>query len=200
MATGTVISAAAEGIVDEAVARTVIAHAGATVGDIYGKQGKAYLRQKITGYNNAAQRSPWLVLVDLNREEECAPPLVSAWLPQPAARLCLRVAVRKIEAWLMADSERLARFLGVSRTKIPTNPEELEDPKTAMVNLARVSRRAAIRQDMSPRAGSGRPVGPAYSSRLIEFASSSWRPKVAAARSPSLRRAIDCLKRLAEAQ
>lgn len=200
MAAGTVISAAVEGDVDEAVARTVIKHAGATVGTIYGKQGGAYLRQKIAGYNNAAQRSPWLVLVDLNHGAECAPPLVRAWLPQPAVRLCFRVAVREIETWLIADSEPLAGFLGISRAKIPTNPEELEDPKAAMVNLVRVSRRAAIRQDMLPRAGSGRTVGPAYSSRLIEFVSSSWRAEVAAARSPSLRRAIDCLKRLAEAQ
>jgi transposase len=47
------------------------------------------------------------------------------------------------------------------------------------------------------RHGSGRPVGPAYASRLIEFASSSWRPEVAAQRADSLRRTIDCLRRLA---
>ena len=200
MANGAVISAAVEGIVDEAVVRTVIAHAGASLGDVYGKQGKEYLRQKIAGYNNAARRSPWIVLVDLDREEQCAPPLVNGWLAQPAPHLCFRVAVREVEAWLMADAERLAGFLRVSRKRIPGNPEELENPKTVMVNLARSSRRAAIREDMSPREGSGRQVGPAYSSRLIEFASSSWRPDIAAAQSDSLRRAIDCLKRLTETQ
>lgn len=199
MANGTIISAAVEGVVDEAVVRTVIAHAGAVAGDVYGRQGKEYLRQRIAGYNNAARRSPWVVLVDLDREQECAPPLVNAWLPQPASRLCFRVAVREIEAWLMADGERLATFLGVSRNRIPGNPEGLEDPKTAMVNLARSSRRAAIREDMTPREGSGRQVGPAYSSRLIEFVSSSWRPTIAAARSDSLRRAIGCLRRLTKA-
>jgi len=109
MAHGTVISAAVEGIVDEAVVRTVIAHAGAAVGDVYGKQGKEYLRQKLAGYNNAARRSPWIVLVNLDREEECAPPLLNAWLAQPARHLCFRVAVREVEAWLMADVERLCR-------------------------------------------------------------------------------------------
>lgn len=198
MANGTVISAAVEGIVDEAVARSVIAHAGAVVGDVYGKQGKAYLRQKITGYNNAARRSPWLVLVDLDHEEACAPPVLNAWLAELAPHLCFRVAVREIEAWLMADGERLAAFLRVPRKNIPANPEALGDPKTAMVNLARSSRRVAIREDMAPRERSGRQVGPAYSSRLIEFVSSSWRPDVAAVRSDSLRRAIDCLRRLSE--
>jgi len=200
MANGTVVSAAVEGIVDEAVVRTVIAHAGAVAGDVYGKQGKEYLRQKIAGYNNAARRSPWIVLVDLDREQECPPPLLNAWLAQPAPNLCFRVAVREVEAWLMADVERLAAFLRVARNTIPANPEGLDDPKTAMVNLARSSKRMAIREDMTPRPGSGRQVGPAYSSRLIEFVSSFWRPDVAAMRSDSLRRAIDCLRRLTVAQ
>jgi hypothetical protein len=190
------ISAAVEGMVDEAVARTLIAHAGAVVGDVYGTHGKAYLRQKITGYNNAARRSPWLVLVDLDGDEHCAPPLLNTWLPQLAPHLCFRVAVREVEAWLMADSERLAAFLYISRKKIPGNPETLQDPKAEMVKLARSSNRPAIRDDMTPRERSGRRVGPAYASRLIEFASSFWRPGVAAERSDSLGRAINCLRRL----
>lgn len=197
MATAIEISAAVEGIVDEAVVRKLIAHAGATPGPVYGKQGKSLLRQRIAGYNNAARWTPWVVLVDLNHDGDCAPPLRSAWLGQPAAHLCFRVAVRMVEAWLLADTERVAAFLGIARSKVPANPEGLDEPKTMMVNLARSSRRKAIREDMVPREGGGRQVGPAYSSRLIEFASSSWRPDVAAARSDSLRRAIDCLRRLA---
>lgn len=196
MAGGTVISAAVEGIVDEAVVRKLIAHADATPGDVYGRQGKSFLRQKIVSYNNAAQRMPWIVLVDLDRDHDCAPPLRIAWLPQLAPYLCFRVAVREVEAWLLADRERLAQFLRVARKKLPPDPEALDDPKTTMVNLARVSRRRDIREDMVPRPGSGRQVGPAYSSRLIEFASGDWRPDVAADRADSLRRAMRCLNRL----
>lgn len=196
MADGIVISAAVEGIVDEAVVRKLITHADATPGDVYGKQGKSFLRQKIAGYNNAAKRMPWLVLVDLDSEEECAPPLRSAWLPQPAPYLCFRVAVREVEAWLLADAERLAGFLSVARSRLPADPERLGDPKATMINLARVSRRRDIREDMVPRPESGRQVGPAYSSRLIEFASGDWRPDVAADRADSLKRAMRCLKRL----
>ena len=197
MANGIVISAAVEGLVDEAVVRKLIAHAGAAPGSVYGRQGKSLLRQRIAGYNNAARRTPWIVLVDLDRDEDCAPPLRNAWLPHPAPRLCFRVAVREVEAWLLADAERLAAFLGVARKKIPADPEGLDDPKTAMLNLARSSHRKAIREDMAPRQGGGRQVGPAYSSRLIEFVSSSWRLDVAAQRCGSLQRAIDCLRRLA---
>jgi hypothetical protein len=196
MATGTEISAAVEGIVDEAVVRRLIAHAGATLGPVYGKQGKSFLRQRIAGYNSAARRAPWVVLVDLDHDHQCAPPLCSEWLVQPAAHLCFRVAVREVEAWLLADPQRLAAFLRVPRNKVPTNPEGLAEPKTALVNLARLSRRRAIQEDMVPREGSGRQVGPAYSSRLIEFVSSLWRPDVAARQSDSLRRAIDRLRRL----
>ena len=197
MAGVTVISAAVEGIVDEVVVRKLIAHAGATPGEVYGKQGKAFLRERIAGYNNAAQRAPWLVLVDLDRDHDCAPPLCNAWLPAPAPHLCFRVAVREVEAWLLADVERFAGVFGVARSKLALDPEDLNDPKATMVNLARASRRKDVREDMVPRQGSGRQVGPAYSSRLIEFVSSHWRPDVAAARSGSLQRAIDCLRHLA---
>jgi hypothetical protein len=199
MANGIVISAAVEGIVDEAVVRKLIAHAGATPGEVYGKQGKSLLRQRIAGYNNAAQRAPWIVLVDLDRDDDCAPPLRNAWLPHPAPHLCFRIAVREVEAWLLADGERLAELLSVARKRLPADPEGLDDPKTTLVNLARTSRRRAIQEDMVPRQASGRQVGPAYSSRLIEFVSSYWRPDVAAARSESLQRAIDCLRRIAMA-
>jgi len=193
-----IIPAAVEGIVDEAVVQKLIIVAGGCPGTVYGKTGKVFLRQKIQGFNNAAEAWPWLVLVDLNNDAECAPPLCSEWLPVPAPYLCFRVAVREVEAWLMADADSLASFLGVSRNRIPAEPEQLYDPKTEMVNLARRSRRLAIRKDMVPREGSGRSVGPAYPSRLIEYVQTSWRPEVAIERAESLKRSIRCLQRMIE--
>ncbi|MDW8326371.1 MAG: hypothetical protein RMK99_07380 [Anaerolineales bacterium] len=192
------ISAAVEGPTDEAVVTKLIAHVGALAGPVYGKNGKPHLRQHIGGYNNAARHSPWIVLVDLDHDADCAPPLRNEWLPQPAPLLCFRVVVRAVEAWLLADAEALSSFLGVARTRVPNQPEALEDPKAVMVNLARQSRRRDIRIDMAPREGSGRPVGPAYASRLIEFVSGYWRPDVAAANADSLTRTIRCLRRIAE--
>ena len=190
------IAAAVEGPTDEAVVERLIDHAGGKVGTVYGKKGKSHLCQKIAGYNNAALRAPWLVLVDLDADADCAPPLCEAWLPQPAPHLCFRVAVRAVEAWLLADPETLARYLGVWPNRISGAPEKLEKPKAALVDLARRSRRRDIRADMAPRNGSGRRVGPAYSGRLIEYAATEWRPAVAAGNAESLRRAIDCLRRL----
>jgi hypothetical protein len=190
-----VVTAGVEGLVDEAVIRRLAGHAGIEVGPVHGKSGKAHLRQRIAGYNNAARIGPWVVLVDLNREAECAPPLRDAWLRQPAPMMCFRVAVRGVESWLLADRGRLARFLRVPISRIPTAPDSIEDPKRAVIELAARSRRRDIQEDMVPRPGSGRTVGPAYASRLIEFVGTHWNPEVAAGSSDSLRR---CLARLKE--
>jgi len=139
-----------------------------------------------------------MVLVDLDRDAECAPPLCEEWVPDPAPYLCFRVAVREVEAWLMADAVSLSSFLSVARSRIPVDPEQLFDPKTEMVNLARRSRRREIREDMVPRDQSGRSVGPAYVSRLIEYVQTFWRPNVAIERAQSLRRAVACLRQVIE--
>jgi hypothetical protein len=195
-----IISAAVEGIVDEAVARKLITEAGGRPGTIYGKNGKPFLRRHINGYNSAAHHFPWMVLVDLDHDGECAPPLCEEWVHDPAPYLCFRVAVREVEAWLIADAESLAAFLSVRLTRIPTDPERLQEPKMEMVNFARQSRRREIREDMVPREGSGRSVGPAYASRLIEYVETQWRPQVATRRADSLRRAIICLNRIIEGE
>jgi hypothetical protein len=191
-----IISAAVEGLIDESVVRKLIVEAGCKPGTVYGKSGKSFLRRQIQGYNNAARHLPWMVLVDLDHDADCAPPLCREWVPDPAQYLCFRVAVREVEAWLMADADALATFLSVARSRIPADPEKLLEPKTEMVNLARHSRRWDIRADMVPRERSGRSVGPAYASRLIEFVQTLWRPKVAIERAESLKRAIKCLKRI----
>ena len=90
---------------------------------MHGKQGKPFLQQRIVGYNAAAQHAPWMVLVDLDNDHVCAPPLRACWLPRLAPRLCFRVAVHAVEAWLLADAERIATFLRVARGKVPTDPE-----------------------------------------------------------------------------
>lgn len=193
------IAIAVEGITDEAVALRLVDHAGGRPGAVYGKAGKSKIRQHIRGYENAARHAPWLVLVDLDQDKECAPALRSVWVPRPPPLLCFRIAVRAVEAWLLADRERLAGFLGVSQGKLPEQPDLLGDPKRALVDIARASRKSAVRADMVPRELSGRSVGPAYSSRLIEFATTQWRPDVAACRSESLRRALACVRHLVAA-
>jgi hypothetical protein len=193
------ITAAVEGNVDEAVVRRLIEHVGGTPGPVYGRNGKNHLRQRVSNYNQAARLSPWIILVDLDHDAECAPPLRGEWLPNPSPYMCFRVAVRQVESWLLADRERLARFLSVNTSRVPQNPESVDFPKNTVIELARQSRRREIREDMVPRPGSGRAVGPAYTARLIEFVigmSTGWRPEVAAQYSESLNRSLRCLHRI----
>ncbi len=193
------ISAAVEGPTDAAAASRLIRTVGAEPGQIYFRDGKPGLLRRSAAYNNAARFTPWLVLVDLDRDESCAPPARLKWLPAPAARMCFRVVVRAIEAWFLADRKNLAEFLRVGVSQIPTSPESIENPKTEMVRIAGRSRAGSLREDMVPRPASGRSIGAAYSSRLIEFASRHWSPKAAAQESESLSKALACLSRLHKA-
>ena len=193
------VQAAVEGDLDAAVIARLLAEVGSSVGLVYGRNGKPHLLQKIKAWNNAARFVPWVVLVDLDRDCECAPPCRQRWLPQSAPHMCFRIAVRTVEAWLLADCDRIANFLRVARTRVPSAPESLHDPKQTLIELARRSKRRDIRDDLSPRAGSGRKVGPAYNSRLIEFVqggADGWRPAVAAASAESLARCMEALRQL----
>src|SRR4030042_6977830 len=93
------VSAAVEGNVDEALIRALLRHVGATPGAVYGKQGKAHIQHKIHAYNSAARHGPWVVLVDLDRDAECAPHLRDSWLPDRSPFMCFRIAVPQTEAW-----------------------------------------------------------------------------------------------------
>jgi hypothetical protein len=193
------ISAAVEGIVDEATLRRIFGHLNVIPTAIYGRNGKSFLLSRLNGYNHSANHRKWVVLVDLDRDGDCAPEVLPEWLPAPAPLMSLRVAVREIEAWLLADRQRISAFLGVRPNLVPENPDLLDDPKAEMVNIARKSRRSDIRADMVPRVGSGQSVGPVYSSRLIQFVqhTDGWRPEVAATSSGSLRRSLEAIRELA---
>ena len=178
---------------DEALLRRILDHVGISLGAVHGRKGKPSLLQSINGYNNAARYAPWIVLVDLDRDCECAPPCARKWLTNPSARMCFRVAVRALEAWLLADRERLAQLLGIRMSLLPTEPDRVDDPKRELVNLARRSRRRSIRDDLVPREGSSRSVGPLYTPRMIQFVedrTAGWRPDQALRVSDSLARCI----------
>ena len=196
------VCAAVEGPTDEAVLRRLLAECGLPEPTVYGKQGKAAIHKRIHGYNAAAKQTPWIVMIDLDSDADCAPELVSDWLPSPAPLMHLRVAVHEVESWLLADTERIGKFLGVPLSRVPANPDAVPNPKLTLINLARRSRSRAVREDMTPRPKSGRTVGPAYVSRLIEFATDAtagWRPEVAVKESPSLQGCMNRLGLLAKA-
>lgn len=190
------INFVAEGDSDAVVISRVIAVAGLEEGRRFVAGGKSRLDRNLQGYNAAARHGiPWLVVRDLDREE-CAPALVAALLPRRDQRLLLRVAVRSIEAWLLADVRGISNFLGVRGEQVPSTPDLLPDPKVAFVNLARLSRYRAIRADIVPVPSRSARVGPNYTGRIIEFAIDRWDPTSAATNSPSLESCIRSLRSL----
>lgn len=185
-----------EGKTDEFITRRLLEHVGLVAGTVYGLNGKANILARLPAYNQAARFAPWFVLVDLDNDQLCTGQAIQLWLPHQQIGMRLRVAVQAIESWILADAETLAAFLAISSSKVPNNPDHDPQPKRTLINLARMSRRKTIREDMVPRQGSSLTVGPHYVDRLTEFTKNHWRPDEASQRSASLRRCIHALSSL----
>ena len=189
------ITAAVEGLVDEAVAKRICTDIGLSLRACYVKNGKQRLDSSLHAYNSAARFGKWLVIRDLDQDAQCPAALNSRLCPNPVRNLCLRVAVRAVESWFPADVASLAAFLAIPSGRIPLNPELLDDPKLKLINLAFHSKKKDIRLDITP-ADPWRREGPAYASRMIEFALYHWNPTIAARNSESLARCLAAVQRL----
>ena len=138
----------------------------------------------------------WFAVCDLDRVA-CAPIRLKDFLPQPASGMCFRIAVRGIESWLLADRQSLARFLSISMAAIPHPDADESEPKARLIALARRSRSRAIREGMVPAEGDSRMVGPEYVSMVAEYVRERWSPDRARAYAPSLNRALERCRNLA---
>ena len=186
---GSSIYCIVEGLVDEAAVRKLFSHESLTPAAFYPTSIPAF-ETRLRRFNQAARYSPWFALCDLDRDE-CAPARRRRYLPDPAPGMCFRIAVRSVEAWLLADREGIARFLRIAKDTVPLAPEDEPDPKAGLIALARRSRSRAIREGLAPVAGDRRTVGPEYALMVSEFARDHWSPERAADHAPSLRRAIE---------
>jgi hypothetical protein len=161
-----------------------------SVGTAFGRTGFGYLRSSVSKWNAAAAAgTPIILLTDLD-QNLCAPSLINDWLGGvPHPNLIFRVAVREVEAWILADRDSLSRFFRISAARIPLQPDQLPDPKQTLINLARRSRVTAIRDSIVPRRGSTAIQGPDYNGALGEFVRDHWNSRTAMQHSPSLRSA-----------
>jgi hypothetical protein len=98
-----------------------------------GLSGYGYLKANVQAFNNAAAENPHLLLTDLD-VAACAPELIQQWLGGAAhSNFVIRVAVREVEAWLLADAKNFAEFLSLSRNDIPVNAESIATAKEEIV-------------------------------------------------------------------
>lgn len=191
------ISLVVEGDTDEAVLRRIANQLSVEVFQVLGKQGKARILRTLPGINNSARSQPWFVLVDLNGDARCPGQFVRNHLSAPSQYMRFRVAVRQVESWLLADHVGFSKFMGVRPAAMPPDPEEIQDSKRCVVDLAQRSRKSVVRDGMPPRPGSGRNTGGLYASLLIEFAREHWNLEAARLRSRSLDKAMGSLEELA---
>jgi hypothetical protein len=188
----TAFAIATEDALSEAVAETLLLQVG--VRDIHArirKEGFGYLRSRVAAFNGMAEKvMPVLLITDLD-QKRCPPEMIADWLPAPrSARLLFRIAVRETESWLLADRAAFARFAGISFAAIPNEPDDLLDPKAALLKLIRKSSDRELKQDILPPRGSTSPIGLGYNSQLCRFVRSHWKCDRAAKHSPSLSRAL----------
>ncbi|HXH36000.1 MAG TPA: hypothetical protein VNJ54_16595 [Plantibacter sp.] len=190
------INVVVEGDSDREMARAIVLVAGRQVNRIIVAGGKSKLDPKIHKYNQASVQFPWVVF----RDSDAACPValrsklsadITVWQPG----FSLRIAHSMSEAWLLADREAFSNFFSVPMNRLPPQPESLPHAKRALLALCAQSRSRGVQRDMT--AGTGE-AGALYVSQLNEFASTVWRPLVAAENSPSLIRAIRRIQELPE--
>jgi len=190
---------AVEDSLSEAVCRRLVrlTRPTAEISAVVGLTGHGSIRRRLRELNRSATALDVLLLTDLNSAYPCPGALLLDWLSGLTlnARLFFRVAVREVEAWVLADRTHFAAELQVPLDRIPLAPDSVGDPKALFVQLARGSRSSLVRGDLVPAAGSTALVGPGYNPRMIGFVRDTWDPTIAAEFSSSLARA---LRRLAE--
>lgn len=156
------------------------------------------IRMSLTKYRNASRVLAHVVLVDLDKAP-CAAFMREQWgmATLPDAML-FRVAVREVEAWVLADRSGFASFAGIPTSKVSQAPETLADPKQALINLVRQSRNRRLVTELVPEQGTSMSKGPLYNERLGQFVREKWDVAAALQAAPSLKRTVDRLNHFLE--
>lgn len=180
---------ATEDVLSEAIGLRLLSElpAPVTPGLLLRKGGFGYLRSGMDKWRQLAQHQNVLILTDLD-QVACPVALRSDWLgnkPAPAG-LLLRIAVREVESWVLADHEAIRRLIGPKGT-LPPEPDTLPDPKQHLLKLAKLATRV-VRDDLVKETGAIASQGMGYNQRLTAWVGSDWSPERAAQRSPSLQR------------
>ena len=161
--------------------------------------GNGYLRARMRNFCQLARHEPLLLITDLD-SWPCPAALCSQWLrglARPSTML-VRVAVREVESWLLADHEAIEILLGRRPTpRLPMQTDRIANPKAFLLGLACKAARE-VRLDLCTESGAEVRQGIGYNARLGGFVREAWDPQRAAQRSDSLRRARQRLRELAE--
>jgi len=194
-----------EGRSDEPACRKLITAAGAVPGASFMRPlrgtGKHNVDSRIPGLNAGAKHgNPVLVLRDLDKDAVCAPELVKILVTERDPNLLLRICVHEMESWLLADREGYADHAGIRISLLPSDPEEIKDPKQLILNLADSGRARKLATFIKAKRRLGVQDWAILGEWHGEFAEDKW--NIAAAMSsgkvPSLNRAIQAIRKRTE--
>jgi len=192
------IALATEDELSETIGMRLINDAGMSVSLTFRQGGFGYLKSRMKKWIELVRNGvPLILLTDLD-STDCASHLILDWSGGKALpnNLVLRVAVREVEAWLLADHIACAGLLG-KRCRLPVDPETLRDPKQTLLNLAKGAPRV-VRRDLVAEDNAAAAQGLGYNLRLCSFVREQWAPARAAQRSDSLARARSRIAELCE--
>lgn len=190
------ICLAVEDALSEAMLRAIVSQSARDymVGNCYRRGGFGYLKKTIRGFNQAAKGIPFFVLTDLDKCA-CPPKLIADWLPIPKhPNLVFRIAVREVEAWVLADRTGFGKYFGVDHNRIPSSTDQLEDPKRFLIDLVGRSRNRELREAIIPTPRSTAKQGPDYNRPLSEFVEEKWKIQRAVKHSESLKRTFEVVQ------
>lgn len=184
-----------EGVTDEPVLRRLVESEGLGVAVVHRTKGQGLLDARLQKYAAAARFSLWFVVRDLDRHP-CAKQLRQSLIADSPPGLSFRIAVREVEAWLLADVDAFTDFFRTSPSCLRQDPETIPDPKQALLRSLIQSKNPKVRSRYVQQVATSLSFGPEYWSGLEEFVVKAWCPRRAARRAPSLERAISDLRRL----
>lgn len=191
------IALATEDELSEQLGLRLLEEYGLEVAHKFRKGGSGYLKSRLATLCDLAEHEAVLLITDLD-QAKCASALIKAWLGNRKlpANLLLRVAVREVESWIIADHPAVCELLRCPSSKVPKLPDELPDPKQTLMSLARYAPRRLRDEIVVPR-GAIASQGLGYNAVLCRAVRDYWSSERAALRSPSLRRARQRLMELA---
>ena len=138
------VALATEDILSEAIGLRLLAELPVPVTPnlLLRKDGFGYLRSGMNNWRQLAQHQTVLVLTDL---DQIAYPVAlrADWLgnkPAPAG-LLLRIAVREVEAWVLADHEAMRKLME-KKGALPPEPDSLPDPQATFAQTCQARNQA----------------------------------------------------------
>lgn len=170
------------------------------------------IKRKIKNFNTLSATTPVVLLTDLDTED-CAPVAKKKLLEtvdEQAENFIVNIAVDEAEAWLMADRENFAAFLGINIQDMPESTlqkqggrnsrKEMSIPLKASYYLTHqlilLSDKEELKEQLQSQGD--RCKGKEYNTALVPFIEKQWNPENAKENSDSLQRMILRLQSLSQ--